>query len=69
MASTLRVPTEFIAIDKFTSVVSKMTAGVSNFSKASASAVMRVNTRVNKLWSSMDSMSQLAFGGEYLLVF
>lgn len=63
MASTLRVPTEFTAVDKFTSVVAKMTAGVSNFSKASASAVMRVNTKVNGLWNSMDNLSQLAFGG------
>lgn len=63
MASTLRVPTEFTAVDKFTSVVAKMTAGVSNFSKASASAVTRVNTKVNGLWNSMDNLSQLALGG------
>lgn len=63
MASTLRVPTEFTAVDKFTSVVVKMTAGVSNFSKASASAVTRVNTKVNGLWNSMDNLSQLALGG------
>lgn len=63
MSAIMRIPTEFTAIDKFTSVVSKMTSGVSNFSKSTASAVTRVNTKVNGLLNSMDSMSQLALGG------
>lgn len=63
MASTMRVPTVFTAVDNFTSVVTKMTSGVSNFSKASSSAVMRVNTKVNSLWNSLDGIGQLAFGG------
>ena len=62
MAATMRIPTEFTAIDKFTSVVSKMTSGVSNFSKSAISAVNRVNTKVNNLWSSLDGISQLAIG-------
>lgn len=63
MSTTMRIPTEFTAIDKFSSVVSKMTAGVSNFSKSSASAVQRVNTKVNGMFNSLDSLSQLAIGG------
>lgn len=63
MASTIKIPTEFTAVDKFSSVVSKMTAGVSNFSKSTASAVQRVNTKVNGMFNSLDSISQLAIGG------
>lgn len=62
MAATMRIPTEFTAVDKFTSVVSKMASGVSNFSKSAISAVNRVNTKVNSLWSSLDGISQLGIG-------
>lgn len=66
MAATMRIPTEFTAVDKFTSVVSKMTAGVSNFSKSTHSAIDRVNTKVNGLWNSMDGLSQLALGAGFV---
>jgi len=66
MAATMRIPTEFTAVDKFTSVVSKMTAGVSNFSKSTHSAIDRVNSKVNGLWSSMDGFSQLALGAGFV---
>lgn len=62
MAATMRIPTEFTAVDKFTSVVSKMASGVSNFSKSAISAVNRVNTKVNSLWNSLDGISQLGIG-------
>lgn len=63
MASTMRIPTEFTAIDKFSSVVQKMTVGMTGFSKASASAVQRVNSKVNGMFNSLDSLSQVAIGG------
>jgi TP901 family phage tail tape measure protein len=53
MAATMRIPTEFTAVDKFTSVVSKMTAGVSNFSKSTESAISRFNTKANKVAGDM----------------
>ena len=53
MSATMRIPTEFTAIDKFTSVVNKMTAGVSNFSNASASAIDRFNSKANKVAGNM----------------
>ncbi len=62
MAGTIRIPTEFTAVDKFTSVVSKMTAGVSNFSKSAQGAVMRVDNKINKMWNSLDGISQMAIG-------
>lgn len=63
MANTIRVPAIFTAVDNFSSVVRTMTTGVSNFSTATTSAVQRVNTRVNKLWSGLDNLSQIALGG------
>jgi len=69
MASTIKIPTEFTAVDKFSSVVSKMTAGVSNFSKSTASAVQRVNTKVNGMFDSMDKVSQLALGAGFAGMF
>lgn len=62
MGTTMRIPTEFTAVDKFTSVVSKMTAGVSNFTKATSSAVSSVNTRINSVFKSLGTLSQLALG-------
>lgn len=49
MGSVMKIPTEFTAIDKFTSVISKMTAGVSNFSSTSGSAVERFNRKLSKI--------------------
>lgn len=63
MANTIRIPTEFTAVDRFTSVVSRMTSGVATFSRSASSAVMRVDNKINKMWGSLDGISQLAFGG------
>lgn len=49
MASTLRVPTEFTAIDKFTQVVSKMAAGVASFSKTAQASISRVNNKLDSM--------------------
>jgi len=53
MAATMRIPTEFTAIDKFTSVVSKMTSGVSNFSNTATAGIDRFNKRANKVAGQM----------------
>lgn len=63
MANTIRIPTEFTAVDRFTSVVSRMASGVATFSRSASSAVMRVDNKINKMWGSLDGISQLAFGG------
>lgn len=47
--STMRIPTEFLAIDKFSSVVSKMTSGVSGFSKTTEASIERVNRKLGKV--------------------
>ncbi len=62
MANTMRIPTEFSAVDKFSSVVAKMSAGVSSFTKSTGAAVQRVNTKINSVFNSLGSLSQLALG-------
>lgn len=51
--ATMRIPTEFTAIDKFSSVVSKMTSGVSNFSNTTTAAIDRFNSKANKIAGQM----------------
>lgn len=70
MAATMRIPTEFLAIDKFTSVLKTMTAGVSGFVKGTASAADKVNKKINGVFNSLGSLTQLALGvgvGAFLL--
>ena len=49
----MRIPTEFTAIDKFSSVVQKMTAGTKNFGNTSSAAVERFNAKANKVAANM----------------
>ena len=62
MAATMKIPTVFTAVDKFTSVVSKMTSGVSTFTKTTGAAVSRVNTKIDGLFNKMGNISQLLLG-------
>lgn len=61
--ATMRVPTVFTAIDRFSDVVSKMGAGVNRFGKHTTSALSRVDHKLNNVFNSMNSLSQLAIGG------
>lgn len=70
MAATMRIPTEFLAIDKFTSVLKTMSSGVSGFVKGTANAADKVNKKINGVFNSLSSLSQLALGvglGAFLL--
>lgn len=60
--TAIKVPTEFKAVDKFTSVVKKMTTGVSRFAKSGVSAVQRFDTKINKTLNNMSKISKLAIG-------
>lgn len=62
MAATMRIPTEFTAVDKFTSVVSKMASGVSSFTKTTGAAVSRVNTKIDGMFNKLGNVSQLLLG-------
>ena len=61
--ATMRVPTIFTAVDRFSDVVSRMGAGVNRFGKNTTSALSRVDNKINGVFSSMNSLSQLAIGG------
>lgn len=61
-AAAIRVPAEFTAVDKFTSVVKKMTAGVSRFTKDGISAMERFDSKINRSISGMNKISKLAVG-------
>lgn len=49
MAATMRIPTEFTAIDKFTSVIGKMTDGVQSFAKKANNAIGKVNSKLDSM--------------------
>lgn len=61
--ATMRVPTIFTAVDRFSDVVSRMGAGVNRFGKNTTSALSRVDNKLNRVFGSMNSISQLAIGG------
>ncbi len=53
MANTIRIPTEFTAVDRFSRVVEQMTRGVSRFSNTSSAAIERFNTKANNVANKM----------------
>jgi TP901 family phage tail tape measure protein len=61
--ATMRVPTVFTAVDRFSDVVSKMTRKTTAFGKVGSSAISRMDHRLNNMWGSMNNISQLAIGG------
>lgn len=69
MSATMKIPTEFSAVDKFSSVVAKMTTGIGNFTKSTSSAVQRVNTKINSVFSGLSNFSQLALGVGFAGIF
>lgn len=52
MAQAMRVPTIFTAVDRFSSVVSRMTAGVSAFGKTAQASAMRSSRALNAAGTS-----------------
>lgn len=57
----MRIPTEFVAIDKFSSVVAKMTGNADKFGKTTQSAVDRLNTKLTGV------RNNLAMGGAAII--
>jgi TP901 family phage tail tape measure protein len=62
MPTGLRIPTTFTAVDKFTSVVKKMTSGVLGFSKTQISAISRVDKKITGQFKKLSNLSQLLLG-------
>jgi TP901 family phage tail tape measure protein len=67
--SAMKVPTIFTAVDRFSHVVSKMSGGVTKFSNTTASAVQRMDHKINGVFNSLNGMSQLAVGGGLSMLF
>ena len=62
MAATIKIPTTFTAIDKFSNVVSKMTKNVRGFGNQGVAAVKRFDTRITKSFKKIGRLSQIALG-------
>ena len=56
MAATIKIPTVFTAVDKFSSVVKKMTGGVKKFGKTGSAAIKRFD---NKLTNSVKKIGKV----------
>ena len=66
MAATIKIPTVFTAVDKFSSVVKKMTGGVKKFAAAGDRANTRMNRGFKKVTSAVGTLG-IAIGGAALL--
>lgn len=64
----MRIPTEFTAIDKFTSVVSRMTESTSKFSNTTTAAIDRFNSKANKVAGNIAVAGGAIVGGFGLAV-
>lgn len=63
MAVSMRIPTIFTAVDRFSSVVSKMTATSANFGRTTEAAVARAGRKMNAVGTSMlTAGTTMAFG-------
>jgi len=66
--ATMRIPTEFTAIDKFTSVISKMTDSTNKFSNTTTASIDRFNKKANKVAGNMAIAGSAIVGGFGLAV-
>lgn len=62
MGATIKIPAEFRAIDNFSQVVKRMTAGVRNFSTSGIAAIKRFDHSINTTFSKLGNISKLAIG-------
>ena len=62
MAAAIKIPTIFTAEDKFSSVVKRMTSGVSKFSRNTGAAINRLDQRVTSSFKRIGRFAQLGLG-------
>jgi len=62
MAATIKIPTVFTAVDKFSSVVKKMTVGVKKFGKTGSAAIKRFDTRLTNSVKKIGKVGALVGG-------
>ena len=62
MAASIKIPTEFRAIDKFSNVIKGMTRNVREFSSQSVGYIKRFDARVNNTFNKLGRLSSIALG-------
>lgn len=62
MPASIKVPATFTAIDKFSHVVRKMTAGVQNMTSTGVSRLKRLDARMDRTFKGMSRLSQIGIG-------
>lgn len=62
MGATIKIPTIFTAVDKFSSVVSKMGKGIKTFGADSVSAMKRFDNKISSTFGKLSNLSQMALG-------
>jgi len=62
MPATIKIPTVFTAIDKFSQVISRMTKGVRTFSAKGVAAIKRFDTRVTSTFRKVGKLGALIGG-------
>ncbi len=62
MPASIKIPTIFTAVDKFSGVVSQMTKGISSFSSKGVAAVKRLDNGVTSTFRKLGNFTQLALG-------
>lgn len=62
MGATIKIPTIFTAVDKFSSVVSKMGKGIKTFGADSVSAMKRFDNKISSTFGKLSNLGQMALG-------
>lgn len=62
MAQTLRIPTEFTAVDRYTSVVNKIAATTTSFVKGVGKGIAGVNNAIDRSISKLGQIGQVLLG-------
>ena len=62
MPATIKIPSEFIAIDKFSSVIKKMIGGTRKFTSVGVAGIKRFDTKVTRTFNKIGRLSKLALG-------
>lgn len=62
MAATLKIPTTFTAVDKFSSVIKTMTKGIKSWSNKSIAAVRRFDQKITKTFNKLSRFAQAGLG-------
>ena len=69
MAASIKIPTTFTAIDKFSKVVKNMSKGIKQFANSGAAGLKRLDSKINSTFNKLGRFSQLALGVGFGAIF